>query len=316
MVYKVGSYRPADTGFGADDAHFLQPQRLQHDPARDHLQGPRAEPARRRRRARLLDAVPAQRRDDRAGARQARHLHPARLPPGPLQRALPGRGLARLAGARRRRPRRAPAGLSRQLPRQRRRCNRAFDNFWANAAAEGRRPPGRLRGRLAAGRRQRFEREPYVLGYDLLNEPWPGSAFGRACAEHDGLPDVRLDHAHRRSRNRVDRPRSARSTRATLVFYEPLVTFDFGADSAHGDTGDPRGRLLASTTTACRERSAGRARGPACEPLEDMVVRQRRQAAPRRPATSPLLTEFGATDDLETIARIVRLADDHMISWQ
>ena len=30
----------------------------------------------------------------------------------------------------------------------------------------------------------------------------------------------------------------------------------------------------------------------------------------------PFLTEYGATDDLETIGRIVRLADAHMTSWQ
>jgi endoglycosylceramidase len=30
----------------------------------------------------------------------------------------------------------------------------------------------------------------------------------------------------------------------------------------------------------------------------------------------PLLTEFGATDDLETLGRIVRLADAHMVGWQ
>jgi endoglycosylceramidase len=30
----------------------------------------------------------------------------------------------------------------------------------------------------------------------------------------------------------------------------------------------------------------------------------------------PFLTEFGATDDLETIGRVVRLADTHMVSWQ
>ena len=30
----------------------------------------------------------------------------------------------------------------------------------------------------------------------------------------------------------------------------------------------------------------------------------------------PFLTEFGATDDLETIERLVRLADEHMTSWQ
>jgi endoglycosylceramidase len=29
-----------------------------------------------------------------------------------------------------------------------------------------------------------------------------------------------------------------------------------------------------------------------------------------------LLTEFGATDDLEAIERIIRLADNHMVGWQ
>jgi hypothetical protein len=30
----------------------------------------------------------------------------------------------------------------------------------------------------------------------------------------------------------------------------------------------------------------------------------------------PFLTEYGATDDLDTIERLVRLSDAHMVSWQ
>src|SRR4051794_9788982 len=49
--------------------------------------------------------------------RKARDHATARLPPRPLQRALPGRGLARLGRARRRLAGAAAAGLPRQLPR-------------------------------------------------------------------------------------------------------------------------------------------------------------------------------------------------------
>ena len=120
MVYKVGSYRPADAGFGADDARFLRRHGFNTIRLGIIYKGlePKppvgvGQPAYRRGYVRSIAA-------HRVGARRAGDLHPARLPPGPLQRALPGRGLARLAGARRRRPGRAAGGLPRQLPRQRR----------------------------------------------------------------------------------------------------------------------------------------------------------------------------------------------------
>src|SRR2546421_525191 len=53
--------------------------------------------------------------------------------------------------------------------------NRAFDNFWANAAGPGGVGIG---DRYAAAWQHvasRFANEGGVLGYDLLNEPWPGS---------------------------------------------------------------------------------------------------------------------------------------------
>ena len=100
----------------------------------------------------------------------------------------------------------------------------------------------------------------------------------------------------------------------TLIFYEPLVTFDFGADSKLPDTGDPAAGF--SFHNYCLPGSlGGPGSGPACEPLEDQVFANADQQS-LETGDVPFLTEFGATDDLETIGRIVRLADAHMTSWQ
>src|SRR2546429_572799 len=59
--------------------------------------------------------------------------------------------------------------------------NRAFDNFWANAAGPGGVGTG---DRYAAAWQHvgsRFASDDGILGYDLLNEPWPGSGW-QQCA--------------------------------------------------------------------------------------------------------------------------------------
>ena len=64
---------------------------------------------------------------------------------------------------------------------------RAFDNFWANVDGPG---GIGLQDRYAAAWRHvagRFRDEPYMMGYDLLNEPWPGSPWA-TCANNVGCP--------------------------------------------------------------------------------------------------------------------------------
>ena len=190
--------------------------------------------------------------------------------------------------------------------------NRAFDNFWANEAAAGR----GLQDAFAAAWRRiavKFRERPYVAGYDLLNEPWPGSAFqADNCFSLTGCATFDRTTLAPFNERVIDAIRGVDPE--TLVFYEPLVTFDFGADSQLPDTGD-RAAGFSFHDYCLPGALGGPGSGPACEPLEDTVFANADKQSDET-GDVPFLTEFGATDDLDTIGRIVRLADAHMTSWQ
>ena len=57
-----------------------------------------------------------------------------------------------------------------------------FDDFWANR----RRPARRLARRVAGGRDAAGSDQPYLMGYDLLNEPWMGMEWPTCLA--NGCP--------------------------------------------------------------------------------------------------------------------------------
>ena len=73
-----------------------------------------------------------------------------------------------------------------------------------------------------------------MLGYDLLNEPWPGPAFA-TCRNTAGCPTfdrTRLAPFYRRVIGAI------RSTdRKHIVFYEPHVLYNFGAETNLPDLG-------------------------------------------------------------------------------
>ena len=311
MVYKVGSYRPEETGFGRNDARFLRRHGFNSIRLGIIYKGLEPDPP-------GADGAPAYRkgylrsiaRTERTLARRGvftlldfhQDLYNERFQgegwpdwqtiddgvPSEPQQGFPTNYIVN-------------AGLQ-----------RAFDNFWANTAVAGRGLQDAYAdawSRVAA----KFRRKPFVMGYDLLNEPWPGSAFGpQGCATPAGCPIFDSTTLTDFSLRVLDAIRTVDP--ATLVFYEPLVTFDFGADTGHGDTGDPSAGF--SFHNYCLPGAfGGPGSGPACEPLEDMVFdNAERQAA--ETGDVPFLTEYGATDDLETIERIVRLSDSHMVSWQ
>jgi endoglycosylceramidase len=188
--------------------------------------------------------------------------------------------------------------------------NRAYDHFWNNDEVGG----VKLQSEYAKAWRHvaaRFGRRPYVLGYDLLNEPWPGSMFP-ACIQAAGCPTFDATTLTEFTKRVISSIRKV--DRRTLTFYEPLLTFDFGAQTSMGDTGDPQAGF--SFHDYCLPGAfGGPGSGDACSSPEDLVF-QNADARADQVGDALLLTEFGASNDLDDIGRIVTLADDHMTSWQ
>ena len=311
MVYKVGSYRPEETGFGNDDAKFLRKhgfntvrlgviyKALEPEPP-----GPDGGPNYRRGYLRSLA------RSERVLAKRKiftmidfhQDLYNERFEgegwpdwqvlddgvPSEPKQGFPGNYIVN-------------AGLQ-----------RAFDNFWANAPAAG---IGLQDAYAKAWRRValQFRNDPFVFSYDLINEPWPGSAFAaQGCGNPEGCPTFDSTTLTQFTNRVLAAIRTVDPS--TLVFYEPLVTFDFGAKTSHGDTGDANAGF--SFHNYCLPGAfGGPGSGPSCEALEDMVFTNAEEQVART-GDVPLLTEFGATDDLDTIERLVRLSDAYMVGWQ
>ena len=88
-----------------------------------------------------------------------------------------------------------------------------FDDFWANRR-------GLLDGWLAAWQvaAQRWEHQRYLMGYDLLNEPWMGIEWPTCLT--DGCPASYADRAAAGDGGAGCGP-SGRSTRDNIVWWEP-----------------------------------------------------------------------------------------------
>jgi endoglycosylceramidase len=192
---------------------------------------------------------------------------------------------------------------------------RAYDHFWSNDAGPG---GVGLQDRYAAAWRhvaERFNDHPAVFGYDIFNEPFPGSQALR-CAWPLGSRafDERLTQFSRRVARAIREVDEGR-----LVFYEPNVLFDYGSDTHHGDLRNAPAGL--SFHAYCLAASPGmpalrgRVQDVACRAQEQRVFTLAERQSHRH-GEGLLLSEFGATDDLGTIHRVAGLADRNMVSWQ
>ncbi len=186
--------------------------------------------------------------------------------------------------------------------------NRAFHNFWANHAGPG---GVGLQDRYAAAWARvarAFRREDGVLGYDLMNEPWPGSAF-TTCLSTAGCPDFDRRLLAPMSRRAITAIRAVESRH--VVFHEPHVLFNFGAETGLPDLGRNLGFSFHDYCLAGLIAGAP----PSCEQGEALPFANA-DAYSERTGDAPILSEFGATRDLATLERITRYADQHMVSWQ
>jgi endoglycosylceramidase len=173
---------------------------------------------------------------------------------------------------------------------------RAFDNFWDDRPG----PDGvplqehyatALRAIAAA-----IADEPRILGYDLMNEPWPGANWQACLTGCPGIEQARLVPFGERMAGAIREVDPGR-----LVFSEPWVLFNFGlADTSLSGIGAPASGLSFHVY--------------ALDPAQDEAVIDRAIAASSR-GDAILATEFGATDDTATIRRLTDAFDTRLVPW-
>jgi endoglycosylceramidase len=184
---------------------------------------------------------------------------------------------------------------------------RAYDHLWAN--------DGGLEDAYAAAWRHvaaRFRSNPAVFGYDTFNEPWPGSDW-ETCLQPAGCPlfDQTLTGFYKNVFHAI-----RQVDQRHIVFYEPNPeTAGTGSEVYIGDTGDPNAGF--SFHFYCLDAlgwpdSLGAVRCPAGEDRPFQVADE----VSARNGDALLMTEFGASDDLQNLARSLDTLDRHMMSWQ
>ncbi|MGF6885513.1 hypothetical protein ABIA39_003945 [Nocardia sp. GAS34] len=174
--------------------------------------------------------------------------------------------------------------------------NRAWANFWSDHRASDGVGVQEHYAAMWSHVAQRFAGERYVLGYDLINEPWPGITHPTCLV--DGCPEFSRDVLA------AFQGKAMRGIRQVdpehLLFYEPFVTTDFGAPvRMPNPTGDPRAGM--SFHDYCL--------GPIQTCPENGFD------STRAAGTVGLVTEFGATDNQAILARVTGRLDDTMASW-
>jgi endoglycosylceramidase len=189
--------------------------------------------------------------------------------------------------------------------------NAAFDSFWRNAEGPGGVGLQDRYARAWAHTAAYFRDVPSVLGVDLFNEPWPGTAWALCIPAGCPAFDARLERFSQRS---IDAIR--RVDRRTVVFYEPHVLFNNGVQTRVR----PEGRRLGFSfhdycLTAEVPVPVPGLPEVACDVFDDLVWQNTAKHV-RRTGDAPLLTEFGATTDQRVLRDMVDRAEQAMTGWQ
>ncbi len=183
----------------------------------------------------------------------------------------------------------------------------ALDAFWTNAPGPG---GIGLQDRFAAAWDHvaaRFEGNHAVLGYEVFNEPFPGTLW-QPCLIPSGCPgfDAELSGFYRR----VDTAIRA-VDRGTLIWHEPNVLFNNGADTRLAPPSDARSGF-AFHDYCLSEPATGSPTG--CAAVDNTVFAHAVGRAART-GEAVMETEFGATNDIPYLDQMVQRGDRYMVPW-
>jgi endoglycosylceramidase len=184
----------------------------------------------------------------------------------------------------------------------------AYDNFWDNATVDGEGLQDWYAGAVQHVAAY-FNGNPDVLGYDLFNEPSPGSGILSCLTPAVGCPT--LDAELTSFYTMVDKAVRQVNTSA-LLFGEPWLTFDTGIPSSLGSTGDAEQGF--SFHDYCPFDAVSTELDFACPPDNDEVF-SNADAVSANTGDALLLTEFGATNDASILGEVVADAEQAQVGW-
>ena len=175
--------------------------------------------------------------------------------------------------------------------------SRAFDNLYANRGGSW-----LYYGRAWQTVIRRLGGDPQLVGYDLMNEPWPGTGFTdcvapAGCPARDPVVIQPFLEGLARAIRQVDTVRP--------VFYEPTIFFNQGAVNGYVKPPAELAPAALSFHNQCPTRGIYQVtHDPAlieqartiCPPIETKVMRQAEELAARL-GGPPLMTEVAATSD-------------------
>jgi endoglycosylceramidase len=188
---------------------------------------------------------------------------------------------------------------------------RAYENFWNNVDASD---SVGLQDHYVEGVERlatELSGNTGLLGYEVMNEPWPGANWAdcfppAGCTGPAQFDAALLTPFHQRA---VAAIRAGDPRR--IAFYEPGLAFDYAAPTGVGDLSDPNTGF--SFHNYCF--TGNEAGDPAgCPPSEETVFNNAK-AHSDATGSAPLMTEFGATDNLARMKRLANMADRHMVGW-
>jgi endoglycosylceramidase len=176
---------------------------------------------------------------------------------------------------------------------------RAFENFWKNAAIPGGDGLQEYFVQALEAIAGRFGNEPMVIGTELMNEPWPGADWQPCALDPAGCPATEAERLIPFYRKGAAALRAIAP--AQLVFVEPFVLFNFGQAPTTIPGSDP-GLALSFHSYALDV------------PAETNVVRFGVEAAARDGAPV-VITEFGASSDPLLLDRLTAQFEERLVPW-
>lgn len=183
---------------------------------------------------------------------------------------------------------------------------KAFDNLWANSDGLWARYQAALTAVAA-----KWAGQAYFMGYDLFNEPFPGTGWQQCFSLVTGCPD--FDHTLQQFE---DQARAAIRTvdPLNIAWFEGNVISNSGPPSHLGDTAVADANIGFSWHDYCGTGALTGNPGPDC-PTEEQVAYTNGATTDDRLKAAFLLSEFGANNDPGDTGNMAALADDHLLSW-